>query len=204
MGMHHRAALAIHRCTVHGHSTPSTPVTTGHCQWFVPWPLQANPMRPWERATAGASRRPLSTGASRGHRGITPKLWQGCPPICRENKCFPMIGHAVDWGITAVGRCRQTESSLPTDASLQGGLFGVSIHPSFALSGLFKPRSRCSSLYLLHICIYMRAPIFTAFQAAHSVLRLRETENKVSDAFPSWIQRDTVGSVACTANAIPE
>lgn len=131
-------------CTVHEPRTQFSSVTTGLCQWFVLCPLQTNPIWPRERATAGVSRRAPSQGAPRGHRGITPKLWQGYPPICWENKCCPTIGHPIDWGNTAVGRRRQTESSLPTAASLQGGLFGVSIHPSFALSGLFKPCSQHS------------------------------------------------------------
>lgn len=153
MWMHGRRA-------VHEHRTQSISVTTGLCHWFVLCPLQTNPVWPWDRATAGVSRRAPSQGAPRGHRGITPKLWQGYPPICWENKCCPTIGHPIDWGNTAAGRRRQSERSLPTPASLQGGLLGVSVHPSLALSGLFKPCCQVNWLYLLHTFAYIWGPPF--------------------------------------------
>lgn len=113
-----------------------------------------------------------------------------------------MISHPSYWNHMAVGRWRRTESSLPAAASLQGGLFGVSIHPSFALYGLFKPCTRRRRLYLLHICIYMRASILTAFQAAHSLLRLHETGDKVRDAIPSRNWRIIVGNAAVIVSTI--
>lgn len=159
LGAATQSYIETQRWTVHEHCTRFASVKTGLCLRFVLCPPKTNPIWPWERATAGVSRRALSQGAPRGHRGITLKLWQGYPPICCKKKCCPMTGHLVDWCSTAVGRQRQTESSMPAAASLQWELLGVSMHTSFALSGLFKSCSQASGLYLLHICIYMRASI---------------------------------------------
>lgn len=67
---------------------------------------------------------------------------------------------------------------------------------------LFKPCTQHSRLYLLHICIYMSASILTAFQAAHSLLRLHEAEDKVRDVIPSWNWRIIVGNAAVIANTV--
>lgn len=97
------------------------------CQWFVLFPPQTNPIWPWEKATAGDSRRTLSQGAPRGHGGISPKLWQGYPSICWANKCRPVIGHPVHWCNPAVGRWRKTVSSVPTAASQKGVTYLVNL-----------------------------------------------------------------------------
>lgn len=92
---------------------------------------------------------------------------------------------------------------MPTAASLQEGLFGVFIYPCLALYGLFKPCAQHSRLYLLHICIYMRASILTAFQAAHFLLRLQEAEDKVRDVISCKNCGIIVGNTAVIVSTTP-
>lgn len=153
-----------------------------------PESMQINPIWPRERVTAGHSRRAPAQGASWGHRGSTGKFWQWYSSICWENKCCSLIGHATDWGNTGMDRKgRQRCLGFPSI------LCPIS---------LFKPCTQHSRLYLLHICIYMSASILTAFQAAHSLLRLHEAEDKVRDVIPSWNWRIIVGNAAVIANTV--
>lgn len=182
--------LKIHRCIVglHEHCAQSTLVTTGLCQRFVLYPLQTNPIWPWERATAGVSRRAPSQGAPIGHGGITPKLWQGYPPICWGNKCCPIIGHPIDWGNTAVGRRR------PSAAPRREGCL---VLPSFALSGLFKSCSQHSkSHFIAYLHIY-ESLFFDSFLSSTLCIEITwDWGQKVRDVVPSWNQKIIRGSAA--------
>lgn len=197
-----RSYLEIHRCTVHEHSGQSASVPTGLCQWFVLCPLQTNPMWPGERATAGVSRRAPSQGAPTGHRAITPKLWQGYPPICWENQCCPMIGHPIDWGNMATGRRRQRAPCQQLHPCREGCLELPSIHP---LPYLFfqAMHSGQQTVFITYLHIY-EGPSFDSFLSGTLCIEMTwDRGQKVWDVVPSWNQGITAGNAAVIANTIP-